>query len=81
MEAWEEIPEEDRQKISKRGANLRNAMNYFCFKAGVRLTMGSLWESANAPEREDEDDTSAQTAVASFPLRISRPLGNAWSCC
>jgi hypothetical protein len=30
---------------------------YFCFKAGVRLTMESLWEIANAPEREDEDDT------------------------
>ncbi len=42
LKAWEEIPEEDSQKISRRGANLRNAKNYFCFKAGVRLTMGSL---------------------------------------
>ncbi len=61
LEAWGAIPEEERQKISKRGANMRTAKNYFCFKAGVKLTMESLWEIAeiaNAPEREDEDDTS-----------------------
>jgi hypothetical protein len=58
LKAWEEIPELQRLKISKRGAKLSTASNYFNLRTGVKLTMQSLREIANAPERQDEGDTS-----------------------
>jgi hypothetical protein len=69
LKEWGAIPEEERKKISKRGANLRTAKEYFNFKAGVRLTMESLWEIAedppeiaNATGRGDEDISETSDA-------------------
>ena len=59
LHAWEALPELQRQAISKRGANLNTAHDYFILRNGVKLTMEELQQTANATERWDDDAAGA----------------------